>query len=242
MTVPIEFIILLDVVLVSRLVFAIQDRPINRKQLFSVAFILLAGLSTFRADRELFGTAILFLLVLTVQFLLENNGFPVNKVRIVSLAFYFLGLFIVQKANLMFNPSTLTPLKNTSNYYIAGLVIDSALFEKILLLILGLLLISFESNHFIRMMLDSSNLTLPTSSNSKAGRIIGVLERILIFTFVMQNELSAIAFILAAKSFARFEKMKEQRFAEYVLIGTLLSSVLALAIALLVSKLKIATI
>jgi hypothetical protein len=45
---------------------------------------------------------------------------------------------------------------------------------------------------------------------------------------------SAIGFVLAAKAFARFKELEDREFAEYVLIGTLLSSSVAVAIGILV--------
>ncbi|MCT4632839.1 MAG: DUF3307 domain-containing protein [Firmicutes bacterium] len=59
------------------------------------------------------------------------------------------------------------------------------------------------------------------------GKWIGVLERILILIFLYSNQLSAIGFIIAAKSLARFKMMENKIFSEYYLIGTLLSLVYA---------------
>jgi hypothetical protein len=66
----------------------------------------------------------------------------------------------------------------------------------------------------------------------KAGRYIGYLERFLIVTFVWSGELSAIGFLIAAKSIFRFGEIKDKqdrKLAEYILIGTFLSYSLALA-------------
>ena len=60
------------------------------------------------------------------------------------------------------------------------------------------------------------------------GTMIGILERALIFLFVISNNLSAIPFILAAKSLARFKQLNDRDFAEYYLIGTLFSVLIAL--------------
>jgi hypothetical protein len=64
-----------------------------------------------------------------------------------------------------------------------------------------------------------------------AGRFIGVLERLLAYAFVLQGQYTAIGLILAAKGFARFREMDERDFAEYVLIGTLLSMTSAVLVA-----------
>jgi hypothetical protein len=69
---------------------------------------------------------------------------------------------------------------------------------------------------------------------SKAGRKIGKVERAIILTLALLGEFGTISFVFVAKSMARFEQLKERHFAEYYLLGTLLSIFFALAIALLV--------
>jgi hypothetical protein len=66
-----------------------------------------------------------------------------------------------------------------------------------------------------------------------AGRIIGILERSIVFTLGLLGEFGAISFVLAAKSMARFKQLEERQFAEYYLIGTLSSFFLALILALI---------
>ncbi len=62
------------------------------------------------------------------------------------------------------------------------------------------------------------------------GRLIGQLERALIFLLVVLGQPTGIGFLIAAKSILRFGEAKEdQQLAEYVLIGTLLSFGLAIA-------------
>jgi hypothetical protein len=47
--------------------------------------------------------------------------------------------------------------------------------------------------------------------------------------FILRGQYGAIGFVLAAKAFTRFKALDDRPFAEYVLIGTLLSACLALA-------------
>lgn len=61
-----------------------------------------------------------------------------------------------------------------------------------------------------------------------AGLFIGWLERFLIVTAVLLKSPSMIGLIFAGKSIARFREMKDERFAEYFLIGTFLSVAIAL--------------
>jgi len=56
------------------------------------------------------------------------------------------------------------------------------------------------------------------------GRIIGLLERGLIFVLILTGQAEGIGFLIAAKSVLRFGTVKEEsRLSEYVIIGTLAS-------------------
>lgn len=73
-------------------------------------------------------------------------------------------------------------------------------------------------------------------SLDKAGRYIGIFERILVLTFIMTNNFSAIGFLIAAKSILRFSdksKSGARKQTEYVLIGTLMSFALTIIIGFL---------
>lgn len=65
-----------------------------------------------------------------------------------------------------------------------------------------------------------------------AGEVIGILERLLVYTLVLAGSLVSVGFIVAFKSAARFPQFKQQAFAEYFLIGTLSSIGLATALGL----------
>ena len=65
-----------------------------------------------------------------------------------------------------------------------------------------------------------------------AGLAIGILERIFVLTLVLYGQFTAIILVLAAKSIARFEDLKEREFAEYYLIGTFSSMLFALFVGL----------
>ena len=56
------------------------------------------------------------------------------------------------------------------------------------------------------------------------GQVIGYLERLIIFVFIILQQYTAIAFVLTAKSLARYDAItKDKITADYYLIGTLLS-------------------
>ncbi len=71
-----------------------------------------------------------------------------------------------------------------------------------------------------------------------AGRLIGVVERWLVLTFILINQFSAVGFLIAAKSILRYkEEEKGINKSEYVLIGTLISFAIAIGIGILVGGL-----
>ncbi|MDX1637251.1 MAG: DUF3307 domain-containing protein [Balneolaceae bacterium] len=69
-----------------------------------------------------------------------------------------------------------------------------------------------------------------------AGMWIGYTERFIILTFILLNQYSAIGFLIAAKSVFRFsgklESDRDRKEAEYILIGTLLSFALSIALGI----------
>ena len=67
----------------------------------------------------------------------------------------------------------------------------------------------------------------------QVGRAIGILERGLILTMVLADVLSAVGFVITAKSVARFKDLENKEFAEYYLVGTLASTLLAVGAGLL---------
>jgi hypothetical protein len=70
-----------------------------------------------------------------------------------------------------------------------------------------------------------------------AGMYIGWLERFLILTALLLHSPATAGLVLTAKAIARYPQFKQVRFAEYFLIGTLLSLCLAMIGGLILWKL-----
>lgn len=78
---------------------------------------------------------------------------------------------------------------------------------------------------------------LQTESLKSAGKYIGILERLLVFTFILVNHWEGVGFMVAAKSVFRFSDLaqaKQRKLTEYVLIGTLLSFGMAVLTGILI--------
>jgi len=71
-----------------------------------------------------------------------------------------------------------------------------------------------------------------------AGKWIGRLERTLILTFILIQQFEAIGFLLAAKSVFRFGDLRDEndrKRTEYILIGTLISFTVTIAVGLFIA-------
>lgn len=75
--------------------------------------------------------------------------------------------------------------------------------------------------------------------NLSRGMLIGYTERLLVILLIVVDAYSAIAFIIAAKSIARFKQLEDRNWAEYFLLGTLASIFLGLVFGLLLKNIVI---
>lgn len=109
--------------------------------------------------------------------------------------------------------------------------------EKLILLSICILLCTSVSSHIIRILISRwqpENQINKHESLANAGNYIGMMERLMIFAFVISGNFSAVGFLLGAKSIFRFGDLTEARdrkLTEYILIGTLLSFGIALLIS-----------
>lgn len=69
-------------------------------------------------------------------------------------------------------------------------------------------------------------------SLTKAGAMIGYLERVLILTFMLLGEYTAIGFVMAFKAAFRFKEAEQRTKAEYMMMGTFLSFALTIGVGL----------
>lgn len=109
-----------------------------------------------------------------------------------------------------------------------------------MLLIAGIVFItragSVAIEHLMRSLTPQADTALGLP---QGGKIIGYLERGLIFGLVLGGQAGSIGFLIAAKSILRFGTVNEDRSAsEYVIIGTLASFGWAILAALAITKLQ----
>ncbi|MFA9397626.1 MAG: DUF3307 domain-containing protein [Clostridiaceae bacterium] len=109
---------------------------------------------------------------------------------------------------------------------------------QILSWILALLIIHKPANIAIQKLLlvyKPKNKDVDVKMDNNAGRFIGTIERIIMLIFLAIGQYSAIGLVLTAKSIARYDRIsKEKDFAEYYLLGTLISTVVVIVVSFIV--------
>tara|TARA_R110002073_G_scaffold72537_1_gene177465 strand:+ start:461064 stop:461777 length:714 start_codon:yes stop_codon:yes gene_type:complete len=123
-------------------------------------------------------------------------------------------------------------------YFPFKIDINTIYTQKNLLFITFLLLVTYVSSVLIKQLISKWDAEINNDKKSidGAGNYIGMLERLLVFIFVLLNLWSAIGFLITAKSVFRFGDLtdgKNRKLTEYVLIGTLLSFGLAIILGIL---------
>ncbi|PKD45098.1 hypothetical protein [Rhodohalobacter barkolensis] len=237
------FFAVLNLILISRLRFTLRDRPITKMsdfvRLTAIPMLILPFLSITA------GSIILIVYLLMRPFILkmlENIQGDLNRNRMIALVIDILAIGVLcspllslqvadwsiefaSRLNEVFNPSSET--------------IVSLQWQTVLAILFGFLMILNEINLLIRYILEKLQLAPLSNQHKKkidekqfrTGRVIGFLERIFVFLFILMGQYTAIGFVLAAKGVVRYPEFGNRSFAEYILIGTLLSSLLAMGMA-----------
>ncbi len=95
-------------------------------------------------------------------------------------------------------------------------------------LLVALVFVTHPTAILMGLIMEGMAVKIPTDHKSlpKAGKYIGILERLFVFTFILLGRWDAIGLLITAKSVFRFNDLKEsnnRKLTEYILIGTLMS-------------------
>jgi len=231
-----EFLVFANLVLALRLRLLLVDpAPGAPAWARKGAIELLAGL--------LFGWHAVTGLLAGVTILLNTAGYWAGRRRTQVEAWqlglgvaHLLALSVVlsRAAGAAFCPELVAGFATLRSASVLGAGLERLASLRVQLALLGLLLSANEANLFLRAVFEQLKLKPRRAAGGEIdtgeynrGRVIGLLERSLIYFFVLQGQFGVIGFTLAAKAFTRFKELEDRSFAEYVLIGTLLSSMLA---------------
>lgn len=98
-----------------------------------------------------------------------------------------------------------------------------------LVVIAKIIIVVFPANWLIRFLMPKYNMK-KEKEEAKNGKVIGILERLLILIFLYLNQIMAIGVVLTCKSITRFKQLEDRNFAEKYLIGTMLSTLITVIV------------
>lgn len=244
MTLP--FLYMMNFTMLARLLFLMGDGPISRNRWVIMFLIPLVAACAFEPGINfwlLLGSiGLINLLAIVVDSRIKNRELFRFVILVCFATLY--SIFFSPMIRLEFNARLLDQLHSWANYSSLLAVINRPDVEKASVILFGLLMASNEVNLLIRSCFRLFGL-IPSGKPAKgekfllkpvdtqelnAGRLIGILERIIMVVLVLGGSIGSIGFVLAAKAFARFRELDQRPFAEYVLIGTLLSTLFAVLI------------
>jgi hypothetical protein len=153
--------------------------------------------------------------------LLLKNKIETRRLFLLDQLLHFLAIFLV-----------------TNIYFKVQLDLSLIFSGKMILLLTAFVTISYVASVVIKILI--SKWKQENETTNTAGKYIGMMERILVFVFIVLNHWEGVGFLLAAKSVFRIgdlTKSHEVKLTEYILIGTLLSFGIAIGIALAYQKL-----
>ena len=240
------FLYFISIVLITRLFFQFRDDPVSFKHTVYKIIIESLALFVFSWNYSLLVIFFTIIVLNVLSYLVENRSHKLKLIRLIFLLFYLVifAFLFSANTNIHFNSSLLNSLAKFETRFILIAFFNNVDWTYSFLAFTGLLLVLNEANIFIRYLMEALHLVPYRKLKRKSeeidtqeynrGRVIGILERVLIYYFVLNGYLSAVGFILAAKGITRFKELEDREFAEYFLIGTLLSAIISGAIALLI--------
>ena len=115
----------------------------------------------------------------------------------------------------------------------SGLWAGCTALPALMALLAGLILSLTAGQYAVALLMQPHGIRIRNNGLRDGGRQIGLLERGLIYLLILANEPLGVGFLIAAKSVLRFgTATRDQRTAEYVIIGTLASFGWAIAVSL----------
>lgn len=221
-------LLILNLILIPRVFVLFSNRVLTLPRVLVLLSPLVAILILFEVSLLILGLVFLYCIIVFLSYNRERLNGQNDFFRILSLFVYVIVVVVtgaVWDGELRFR-----------------FELQDAAFGILNIYMFGFLFVLNEVNLIVRFVLIKLNL-IPkdneenSNSEQNAGRVIGLLERSIIYILVIFGEFTVIGIVIAAKGLSRFKKMEDRNFAEYVLIGTLCSFLSVILIFLLVKTL-----
>jgi hypothetical protein len=236
-----EFVFFADLVLLLRLRLLLADSAVPGRRWLMKGLIEILALVIFEPHFFLIGAGLTIVAINFAAGFWDKRTNDRNGGRLVFglIQMVVLSVWFSAAGGVRFRPELSSMGDWIESWSALGIQARQIFTATGLKMLLGFLLAANEANLLVRWLLGrlqikpGASLTMINpgidAGEYNRGRVIGLLERVLIYAFVLSGQFGAIGFTLAAKGFTRFKELENRGFAEYVLIGTLLSSSIAMA-------------
>lgn len=205
-----------------------------------------------KKNRELVGYVKYFLCYFILVLLLSVNWFSWKLILAIISQIFFFGIIDYTKISLKLNKARyrfeigivdillhffmiwfsiiiLKPgLINLNFPFHLNIGLSLSIYIKFCIYVSAIIFLLNGGTDLVRAVLKKVQIEDEKMEKDNTGKLIGNIERILLFILILFDNLTAIGFVIAAKSIARFEELKHKKFAEYYLIGTLTSTLIAI--------------
>ncbi len=245
------FFFLLNMVLITRAPWVFDDEEVRLSTLTIGCAVQLSSLLFLQFGVAILSLAVGIIFVNLLTWLLERRtGDQAARLggRLIGLVCWFviLGFLCSDLLEVSFGSWTIKLAHTTRALSRAFILVEEVHLLTISAVSAGVIIAVIEAHTAVRFLFQILNVkpmkTEVVGSETtrtvdqveyNRGRVIGALERLMTFFFVMNGAYGALGFLIAAKGMTRFKQLDDREFAEYFLIGTFLSIILAGSVALL---------
>ncbi len=242
------FAYLLDVALLARLALFVGDERAPHRAIAVATLVQLIALLALAPAPAIALAALAILLGAAWEAWTERprgpGASPLQRLAGLPVVAAGFGIASAPFLGMGFRPELASAVERASAYFLPLTWMRRMDARTVFIGLAGALLSLNEANLLVRGLIERFELR-PASENPAQGpevgrkeyargRVIGLLERLLVFALMLRDDYGALGVVIGIKGLARFRSLDDREFAEYFLTGTLLSIVTAGAIALAV--------
>ena len=242
------FLVFTNLVLLTRLWCHLREGEVNWRLWGTKMAIELAGLALLEWHSWLLAAAATVVIMNVAGVLWEALGWRRNAGHFALGIIYMLALSVWFSPHfgLRFWPVIDAAFSDIARWTAFQAIFQSSFTTTAMLVFFGLLVAMSEMNLAVRAVFDLLDLKPRAAADSDEvdvvaydrGRVIGFLERAIVYFLVLGGHYEAVALVLVAKAFAHSRHVDDRAAVEYVLIGTMMSTGLAIAVGELVNHLR----
>jgi hypothetical protein len=200
---------------------------------------------TFESSWSSLWTSLIWLAAGLTSLLLSPSAaeYGTSRRLIASLAIFLISTVAlgIEVSPMHVRPAFIAAWRGIEPFLLPGHELGRVQLRRTLAWSAGVLLCIAPANDLLLVTLTILKIRPPSGvadlRHYKHGGLIGVTERILVMIFVVNGAFNAVGFVITAKGLVRFREIADHSEGEYVLVGTLLSTLLAICLGLLLPHL-----